>query len=90
MERLQKIIANSGFCSRRKAEEYIKEGKVLVNGEVITSLGSKASYGDQISVNGHNLKKEQKEYVLLYKPRGVVTTTSDEKGRGTVLDNILK
>jgi 23S rRNA pseudouridine2605 synthase len=46
MERLQKIIANSGFCSRRKAEEYIKDGKVLVNGEVITSLGSKASYSD--------------------------------------------
>lgn len=86
MERLQKIIANSGFCSRRKAEEYIKEGKVLVNGEVITSLGSKASYSDQISVCGHNLKKEEKEYILLYKPRGVVTTTDDEKGRKTVLD----
>lgn len=86
MERLQKIIANSGFCSRRKAEEYIKNGKVLVNGKVITSLGSKASYSDQISIDGHNLKKEEKEYILLYKPRGVVTTTDDEKGRKTVLD----
>lgn len=86
MERLQKIIANSGYCSRRKAEELIKQGKVKVNGLVISDLGSKASYGDTISVNGVNLKIEPKEYVLLYKPRGVVSSAHDEKGRKTVVD----
>ena len=86
MERLQKIIANSGYCSRRKAEELIISGKVMVNGVVITSLGSKASYSDQITVSGHNLKLENKEYILLYKPRGYVTTTDDEKDRRTVMD----
>ena len=86
MERLQKIIANCGYCSRRKAEELIVSGKVTVNGKVVTDLGIKASSDDIILVNGHTLKKPTLEYVLLYKPRGVVTTTSDEKGRKTVLD----
>ena len=86
MERLQKIIANSGYCSRRKAEELILSGKVLVNGEVINTLGSRASYSDTIIINGVTLKLEPKEYVLLYKPRGVVSSVSDEKGRKTVVD----
>ena len=86
MERLQKIIASSGYCSRRKAEELIRAGKVKVNGEVVTSLGSKASYGDTVMVNGITLKLEPKEYVLLYKPRGVVSSAHDEKGRKTVVD----
>lgn len=86
MERLQKIIANSGYCSRRKAEELIKQGKVKVNGEVVSELGVKASYGDTVTINGKALKREEKEYILLYKPRGVVTTSDDEKGRKTVLD----
>lgn len=88
VERLQKIIANSGYCSRRKAEQLIEDGKVFVNGEKVTSLGTKASYSDQITVSGHNLKLENKEYILLYKPRGVITTTSDEKKRKTVMDLI--
>ena len=88
MERLQKIIANSGYCSRRKAEELIEQGKVFVNGEKVTSLGTKASYSDQITVSGHNLRLENKEYILLYKPRGVITTTDDEKNRKTVMDLI--
>lgn len=88
MERLQKVIANSGYCSRRKAEELISKGKVLVNGEVITELGTKVSEKSQIIVEGNLLNSEIKEYILLYKPRGVVTTTSDDKHRKTVLDLI--
>ncbi len=86
MERLQKIIANSGYCSRRKAEELIKKGLVKVNGKVVSDLGVKASYSDTIMVNDTTLKLEDKEYVLLYKPRGVVTSAHDEKGRKTVVD----
>jgi pseudouridine synthase len=87
MERVSKIIANSGFCSRRKAEEYIENNRVKVNG-VVTGLGDKANPSDVISVNGTVISKEDKEYVLLYKPRGVVTTTSDDKNRKTVIDLI--
>ncbi len=89
MERLQKVIAQSGFCSRRKAEKLILEGKVCVNGTKITQLGTKVSYDDVILVNGKLLeKKEDKVYYLLNKPRGVVTTSSDEHQRKTVLDFI--
>lgn len=86
MERLQKIIASSGYCSRRKAEELIKNKKVVVNGEVVTELGVKASFGDEIIVEGNVIEYQEKEYYLFYKPRGVVCTTKDDKGRKTVLD----
>ena len=88
MERLQKVIAQSGVTSRRKAEELIKEGKVKVNGVVVTELGTKVSSKDEIAVNDKIIEKEAKEYYLLNKPRGVVTTTSDDKNRKTVLDYI--
>lgn len=89
MERLQKVIANLGYCSRRKAEELISNGKVLVNGEVILELGTKVGRGDVIEVEGIVLGREKNyEYYLLNKPRGVVTTTSDDKGRKTVVDLI--
>ena len=88
MERLQKVIAQSGVTSRRKAEELIKEGKVKVNGVVVTELGTKVSAKDEIAVNDRIIEKEVKEYYLLNKPRGVVTTTSDDKNRKTVLDYI--
>ena len=89
MERLQKVIANSGYCSRRKAEELILEGKVFVNGSVIRELGTKVSHDDEIEVDGLSIKKDHNyEYYLLYKPRGVVTMTNDDKGRKTVLDLI--
>ena len=88
MERLQKVIAQSGVTSRRKAEELIKEGKVKVNGVVVTELGTKVSSKDEIAVNDRIIEKETKEYYLLNKPRGVVTTTADEKNRKTVLDYI--
>lgn len=89
MERLQKVIANSGYCSRRKAEELILEGKVLVNGNIVRELGTKVSHDDDIEVDGLSIKKDHNyEYYLLYKPRGVVTTTNDDKGRKTVVDLI--
>jgi len=89
MERLQKVIANSGFCSRRKAEEYISYGKVYVNGEKVTEFGLKVNYDDEIIVDGQVLsQKEDKEYYLLYKPTGVISSVSDEKGRNTVVSLI--
>lgn len=88
MERLQKVIAQSGLTSRRKAEELIKEGKVKVNGEIVTELGTKVSRKDRIEVNNKPIEKQQKEYYLLNKPRGVVTTTKDEHHRKTVVDLI--
>ena len=88
MERLQKVIAQSRFSSRRKAEEYIKQGKVKVNGKIVTELGTKVNSSDEIEIDNKILEKETKEYYLLNKPRGVITSTSDEKGRKTVLDYI--
>ncbi len=89
MERLQKIIALSGYCSRRKAEELIQSGKVKVNGKVITEMGTKANYDDNIIVEGNSINlKEDKVYYLLNKPRGIITSTSDEKNRKTVIDLI--
>ena len=81
MERLQKRIANSGYCSRRKAEELIKEGKVKVNDKVVTELGIKVEDTDQIKIDDILLEEEQKVYFLLNKPRGVVCTTEDDKNR---------
>ena len=88
MERLQKVIANSGICSRRKAEELIQSGKVQVNGVIITELGTKVNEKDEIVVNGKIIEKEEHVYFLLNKPRGVVTTASDDKNRTTVVDLI--
>ena len=88
MERLQKVIAASGITSRRKAEELIKLGKVKVNGKVITELGTKVNSSDEIIVDNKILEKEIKEYYLFNKPRGVITSTSDEKGRKIVTDYI--
>lgn len=89
MERLQKVIAKCGYCSRRHAEELILDGKVCVNGRVVSELGTKVKKGDIIEVEGVTLDSDRNyEYYLLYKPRGVVTTTSDDKGRKTVIDLI--
>lgn len=88
MERLQKVIANSGIASRRKAEELIKEGCVKVNGSVVTELGTKVTDRDKIEVNNKPIIKEEKVYFLLNKPRGVITSTKDEHERKTVIDLI--
>lgn len=86
MERLQKIIALSGYTSRRKAEDLIKAGKVMVNGKVVRELGTKASFSDDILIDGKKIEREEKEYYIFNKPRGVITSTSDDKGRKVVTD----
>jgi len=88
MERLQKIIAESGYTSRRKAEELITSNKVKVNGIVVNELGSKASYEDDIFVEGKKISFEPKVYFLLNKPRNVISSTSDKEGRKVVTDLI--
>lgn len=88
MERLQKVIAESGIASRRKAEDLITAGKVKVNGQIIHELGTKVSSNDTVEVNNQIIEKEPKEYYILNKPRGVVTTTNDEHKRKTVVDLI--
>ena len=90
VERLQKVIANSGYTSRRKAEELIEKGRVRVNGKVVYELGTKVDSSDIIEVEGNiiNSKETNKVYYLLNKPRGVITSTSDDKGRKTVVDLI--
>ncbi|HIS28499.1 MAG TPA: rRNA pseudouridine synthase [Candidatus Avamphibacillus intestinigallinarum] len=85
-ERLQKRIAKSGVTSRRKAEELIVQGKVRVNQKIVTELGTKVTDKDKIEVNNIPITEEQKVYYLLYKPRGIITSAKDDKGRKTVLD----
>jgi len=86
-ERLQKILARAGITSRRKAEEYITEGRVSVNGKTVTELGSKADFEhDHIKVDGHLLRPpKRKLYLALNKPKGVMTTAFDPEGRETVM-----
>ena len=86
MERLQKAIAASGYTSRRKAEDLIRQGRVEVNGEVITELGFKVKKGDLILVDGKALEGENKVYYVFYKPKGCICSLSDELGRTTVID----
>jgi 23S rRNA pseudouridine2605 synthase len=89
MERLQKVIANSGYTSRRKAEELIVAGKVSVNGEIVKELGVKVSETDAIMVEGKPLSKsEKKVYYLLNKPSGYICSLKDEKGRKVVTELI--
>ncbi|MGG0187380.1 23S rRNA pseudouridine(2605) synthase RluB [Bacillus rhizoplanae] len=86
MERLQKVIAQAGIASRRKAEELIQQGKVKVNGKVVTELGTKVSAQDKVEVNNIPLEKETPAYFLLYKPTGVISSVTDDKGRKVVTD----
>ena len=88
MERLQKVIAQTGYTSRRKAEELIINNHVKVNGKLVNKLGTKVSEKDIIEIDDRILEKEDKEYYLLNKPRGVITTTHDDKNRKTVIDLI--
>ncbi|RTR30383.1 rRNA pseudouridine synthase [Robertmurraya yapensis] len=86
MERLQKVIAHAGFASRRKAEQLIIDGQVKVNGKVVKELGLKVSPTDRVEVNGIPVEKEEPIYFLFYKPRGVISSVMDDKGRKVVTD----
>lgn len=87
MERLQKVIASSGYTSRRKAEELILSGRVAVNGEAVEQLGLKVSGNDVITIDGEVLEKDVKKvYYLLNKPREVICSVKDDVGRKTVCD----
>ncbi len=86
--RLNKFIAHAGFCSRRDADEYISAGKVQVNGQVTTELGTKVRRKDSVVVDGQNLSLEPFVYLLLHKSKDVITTTDDDRDRTTVMDQI--
>lgn len=86
MERLQKVIAQAGIASRRKAEQLIEEGKVTVNGKKITELGTKVGLNDEVKVEGVPIERERKVYYLFYKPRGIISAVTDDKNRKTVVD----
>jgi 23S rRNA pseudouridine2605 synthase len=91
-ERLQKILSAAGIASRRAAEEYILQGRVSVNGATVTELGTRADPGhDDIRVDGRRVRAQQKRrYILLYKPRGYITSRADPQRRPTVIDLLTK
>lgn len=89
--RLNKFLADSGVASRRKADELILAGAVKVNGKIVTELGTKVERSDFVTVKGDPVKeKKNLIYILLNKPKNVITTTSDELDRTTVLDIVRK
>jgi len=84
--RLNKYIANSGICSRREADKLIESGLIQVNGKVVTELGTKVSGEDEVKYKGQLLKNEKPVYILLNKPKDVVTTVKDKNAPRTVID----
>lgn len=86
--RLNKFIAHAGLCSRREADTYIADGKVKVNGKIITEMGFKVRRKDDVVVNGQKVTLEPYVYLLLNKPKNTITTTDDDRGRNTVLDEV--
>lgn len=86
MQRLNKYIASSGICSRRKADELIEGGHVVVNGKVVKELGFQVSEKDKVFVDRKLIHTKKLEYYKFYKPSGYITTADDEKGRKTIYD----
>lgn len=84
--RLNRYIANSGVCSRREADKLIAEGRIKVNGKVITTLGTKVSLSDEVVYRNKRLRPESNVYLLLNKPKDFITTTDDPQNRRTVMD----
>lgn len=90
MQRLNKFIASSGLCSRRKADELIESGKVLVNGKVVKEMGFQVGPKDKVVIDKQLIKPQRHEYYKFYKPAGYITTSDDEKGRKTIYDILPK
>ena len=90
LTRLNKFIANSGICSRREADEFIKAGLVAVNGNIITEMGYKVRAGDEVRYEGERIKSEKKIYLLLNKPKNYISTVDDPLMRKTVMELIGK
>ncbi len=90
MQRLNKFIASSGLCSRRKADELIEAGKVLVNGKIVKELGFQVGPKDKVVIDKQLIKPQRHEYYKFYKPAGYITTSDDEKGRKTIYDILPK
>ncbi len=89
--RLNKFIADSGLCSRRKADEHIADGDVSINGKIVKELGTRVTLSDRVTVNGDPVSYYTKNiYILLNKPKDSITTTSDELGRKTVMDIVKR
>lgn len=86
MQRLNKFIASSGLCSRRKADELIEGGHVIVNGKIVKELGFQVSEKDKVFVDRKLIHAKKLEYYKFYKPAGYITTADDEKGRKTIYD----
>lgn len=83
--RINKFLAQGGTCSRREAEKYIIAGAVKINGKVVTDLSYRVAPSDLVKFNGQTIRGEKKKYVLLNKPKDFITTTSDDRGRKTVM-----
>ncbi len=90
MQRLNKYIASSGLCSRRKADELIESGVVNVNGKIVKELGFQVGEKDKVFVNKVLIRPKKLSYYKFYKPAGYITTSDDEKGRKTIYDIIPK
>ena len=86
--RINKFLAQGGTCSRREAEKYITAGAVSINGKVVTDLSYRVAPSDLVKFNGQTIRGEKKKYVLLNKPKDFITTTSDDRGRKTVMQLI--
>lgn len=86
MPRLNKYIASTGYCSRRKADELIEAGKIRVNDTIITEMGYYVREKDRVYIDGKLVKPQKNEYYRFYKPAGYITTLDDEKGRKTIYD----
>lgn len=86
--RLNKYISNSGICSRREADEWIKKGEIMVNGEVVTEMGYKVLRSDKVTFKGKIIRPEKPVYILLNKPKDFITTTDDPMERKTVMQLI--
>ena len=84
--RLNKYLSNAGICSRREADDFIQAGVITVNGEVVTSLGTKVMPTDRVMFHNQPVRRERKIYILLNKPKNTVTTTDDPQERRTVID----